>query len=235
MPSVQGWLLGGLKPTWAEEEWVSAYVMRRSKLLVATAEGERVVPPPYLRAHLAEAHHGELGHVGAPRVLTSLREVYWWPGMRRDVEGVVGACLACQLEGGVFRRRDVLGGHLAPRMPRVAWSLDCAPAIRTHKGEKATILVAVDDFSKFVLLIPLVQLSGTTVAQALLERIFGVYGRPRRVRVDQGREFMGDVRSLLALLEVEVVTTSPLSPWTNGIAERMVRFAKGVVRKALVG
>ena len=51
----------------------------------------------------------------------------------------------------VFRRRDRLGGHLAPNMPRVAWSLDCAPAVRTKEG-KALILVMVDDFSKLTLL-----------------------------------------------------------------------------------
>ena len=46
---------------------------------------------------------------------------------------------------------------------------------------------------------------------------------------------MGDFRAMMATLGVEIVTTSPLSPWTNGIAERMVRFCKGLIRKALLG
>ena len=34
---------------------------------------------------------------------------------------------------------------------------------------------------------------------------------------------------------VEVICTAPFAPWTNGIAERMVRFAKDLLKKALTG
>ena len=36
-------------------------------------------------------------------------------------------------------------------------------------------------------------------------------------------------------LGIEIVCTSPVSPWINGIAERRVCFSKGLIRKALMG
>ena len=36
-------------------------------------------------------------------------------------------------------------------------------------------------------------------------------------------------------LGVAVVRTAPYAPWTNGIAERMVKFVKGLLKKALTG
>lgn len=108
---------------------------------------------------------------------------YWWPGWTADVARVVTNCLGCQLMDAVFRRRDRLGGHLAPRMPRVAWSLDCAASIKTKTG-KATILVMVDDFSKLCILRVLNDLNSSLVTQCFLENVVCLYGRPSRVRVD---------------------------------------------------
>jgi hypothetical protein len=32
-----------------------------------------------------------------------------------------------------------------------------------------------------------------------------------------------------------VTATAPFAPWTNGIAEHMVKFTKGLIKKALTG
>ena len=93
----------------------------------------------------------------------------------------------------------------------------------------------VDDFSKFAILALLPRLDSTAVAEAFLERVLAVYGRPQRVRVDGGVEFKGKFTALMEALGVERLQTSPHSPWTNGIVERMVRFVKSLVRKTLIG
>ena len=120
-------------------------------------------------------------------------------------------------------------------MPQIAWSLDCAPAIQTSKDSEAPVLVIVDDFSKFVILVPMESLTSTNVANAFLERVLAAYGRPMRVRIDGGSEFMKDFRGLVEGLGIDLIVTNPLSPWANGIAERMVHFCKGLVRKTLLG
>lgn len=128
------------------------------------ADGERVVPRPLDRPRLVEQCHEALMHVGYERVHAVLAETYWWPGMRSDVRHHCEHCLACQLQSVVFRRRDTLGGHLVTSGPRTSWSLDCAPAIATADGTRQSILVMVDDFSKFTILAVLPVLSSKVVA-----------------------------------------------------------------------
>lgn len=81
--------------------------------------------------------------------------------------------------------------------PRVAWSLDCAPSIKTADGSRYSILVAVDDFTRYTLCVVLPRLDSNSVKKAFVERIVGPYGRPQRVRTDQGREFEGSFAEFL--------------------------------------
>ncbi len=113
--------------------------------------------------------------------------------------------------------------------------MDCTPSIKTTGGKRASVLVVVDDFSKFCLLHILPDLTSAAVATAFLTHVLCVYGKPRRVRVDQGSEFLGDFAQKMRVLGVEVSYTCPVSPWTNGITERMIGFMKTLVRKVLVG
>ena len=84
----------------------------------------------------------------------------------------------------MFRRRDEIGGHLAAAAPRIAWSLDCAPGILSESGERSSVLVMVDDFTCFVILVPLTRLDSASVRREFLHRVLAVYGRPRQVRTD---------------------------------------------------
>lgn len=53
--------------------------------------------------------------------------------------------------------------------------------------------------------------------------------------MDRGKEFQGDFQGLCDHLGIQVVRTAVHSPWTNGVAERTVRFAKDLIKKVLVG
>ena len=51
-----------------------------------------------LRQHiLAEAHNSRYSiHLGATKMYHELQEVYWWNGMKRDIEDFVSKCPNCQ-------------------------------------------------------------------------------------------------------------------------------------------
>lgn len=91
----------------------------------------------------------------------------------------------------------------------------------------------VDDFTRYVIAVRIPQLTSAAVRQAFVERVLTVYGKPSRVRTDNGREFEGDFAALLAALGIERIRTRPVSPWTNGRAERMVRRVKQLIRRSL--
>ena len=97
------------------------------------------------------------------RTIAAVSTNYYWPGLEQDVRRVAQSCLPCQLQTAVFRRREEVGGHLAADQPRVAWSLDCAPGLNTPSGRRKSILICVDDFSRYVVLIPMDRLDSASV------------------------------------------------------------------------
>ena len=74
------------------------------------------------------------------------------------------------------------------------------------------MLVIVDDFTRYVVAVPLPRVDSRSVRLAFVERILAVYGRPYRVRTDGGREFEGEFATLLSSLGIEKITTRPISP-----------------------
>lgn len=73
------------------------------------------------------------------------------------------------------------------------------------------------------------------VIQAFLSHIICILRKPLCVRTDASLEFTGKFVDLLLELKIKHTVTYPISPWTNRIVERMVRFVKSLHRKALVG
>ena len=62
------------------------YSFSRGCLISKEAEGDRIIPPPCLRADIISQVHEELLHVGWERTFSILRNSYAWPGMRQDVQ-----------------------------------------------------------------------------------------------------------------------------------------------------
>ena len=108
--------------------------------------------------------------------------------------------------------------------------LACIYALQ-KKGNRETIIIAVDDCSKLVILGVLSNLSSNAVSQWFADRILGPYGAPDLVRTDNGKEFEGKFTELLRTLGIEHRLTRTHSPWTNGRAERTVRTVKSMIRR----
>lgn len=196
-------------------------------------EGEKIVPPPCLRADIVHKMHEELVHMGWERTYQALRKSYMWPGMRAEVQQLCQACLTCQLASGVFRRKNVLTSHLSAHCPREAWSIDLAPGLKMPNGERSNIVVCVDDFSKFVILDIIPSRQASDLKAWILKNVLGPYGRPLQIRSDQGNEFAGVFSQFLKDNNIKHVQSRPHSPWTNGRAERMVKTTKECIRKVL--
>ena len=83
----------------------------------------------------------------------------------------------------------------APSSPKGPWdtlSVDIVgplPADRRHEF----IIVFVDCFSRYTVLVPASNHTADTVSNALLCHVVPYFGTPRRLLSDRGREFVGDV------------------------------------------
>ncbi len=98
-------------------------------------------------------------HPGRDRTLAAARSKYYWPSLRIDVEKDISQCLSCAQTKGTTSTAPILEYHL-PAGPFDVVGIDLLQLPRSTQGS-VYILVCVDHFSRFVVLAPLRNTSGT--------------------------------------------------------------------------
>lgn len=184
---------------------------------------ERIVIPASLRKEMVRRVHE--GHLGVDKCQRRARGVMWWPGMARDVERAVLACETCQRHR-VAPAREPLQPHAVPELP---WEV-LAGDIFEFRGKQ--YLLVVDYFSKFVEISHLGNLQSSTVIESL-KQMFSRHGIPKKIITDNGTQFTSsEFKTFCKMWEFIHVTSSPMYPRSNGLAERNVRTVKGLMLKA---
>jgi transposase InsO family protein len=110
--------------------------------------------------------------------------------------------------------------NLPASRPNDVWSYDFMSG-RTREGGALRILNVVDEYTRLCLGSNVARSIGARDVQAELERLFGLYGRPRLLRSDNGREFMA--QSLAEWLAEQGVSQAFIekgSPQQNAFVER---------------
>ena len=111
------------------------------------------IPESSLRVKIIKELHDE-GHVGRDRTLQLVKDSYFWPTIRREVEKYVERCHVCQVSKG---KATNAGLYMPLPTPSHTWkdlSMDFVLGLpRTQRGFDS-IFVVVDRFSKMVHFIP---------------------------------------------------------------------------------
>ncbi|WVZ63530.1 hypothetical protein U9M48_013154 [Paspalum notatum var. saurae] len=98
---------------------------------------------------LQEAHAGGLaGYFGVKKTLDMLSDHFFWPHMRRDVQGHVGCCIVCLK---AKSRLNPHGLYTPLPIPHVPWkdiSMDFVLGLPRSPRGRDSIFVVVDRFSK---------------------------------------------------------------------------------------
>ena len=96
------------------------------------------------------------------------------------------------------------------------------------------ILTYVDHFSKWAEAVPLRNKETTTVADALVDKMFTRVGMPFEILSDQGKEFdSGLMHELCERLGINKVRTSAYKPSTNGATERFHRTLNSMMGRVV--
>ena len=97
------------------------------------------------------------------------------------------------------------------------------------------LIVFVDCFSRYSILVPASNHTASTVSDALLRHVVPYFGTPRRLLSDRGREFVGEVWAKLThSLGIQRLLTSPYHPEGNSINERSHRTINNMLRARLL-
>ena len=94
------------------------------------------------------------------------------------------------------------------------------PLPESGKGNKY-IMVMVDQFSKWMEIQPLAEISAETTARAAIDNFFSRFGYPLQIHTDQGKNFDGNLfQQMCSLLQITKTRTTPYRPCSNGQVER---------------
>lgn len=180
---------------------------------------------PELRNHLLSALHSSPvgGHSGVRATYHRVKGIFYWPGLKADVEHFIAACPICQRA----KHENCLQPGLLEPLPvaDMAWqhlSMDFIEGLPNSLG-KEVIMVVVDRFTKYAHFIPLSHpYSVLTVAQAMVDNIIKLHGPPKMIISDRDRIFTSKLwKDIFTALKVELRYSSAYHPQTDGQTERV--------------
>jgi transposase-like protein len=112
------------------------------------------------------------------------------------------------------------------------WSVDLfGPLPETKRRRNKYVLIAVEHWTKHLVLVPLVDKTPACTAYAFKYAVLAYHGACAEVCTDGGREWLGEFDALMTDCFIDHRVTSPYHPQANGGAERCVQTAKRALRK----
>ena len=172
-------------------------------------------------------------HLGGQALCRLFSDRYSHKAGRSICIEVAQSCPECQ-RGSDYGHRQKTTGTIESKGPWDTLSVDIVgplPADRRHEF----IIVFVDCYSRFTILVPASNHTADTVSEALLRHVVPYFGTPRRLLSDRGREFVSEVwQKLTTTLGIQRVLTSPYHPEGNSINERSHRTMNNMLRARLL-
>ena len=177
------------------------------------------------------------GHKGVSKTFTRLRQNYYWPGLKKQVQAIIGRCLICQQNKLVrckTKQPMVLMNTPGSSFDKVAMDM-VGPLPRT-KSVCEYILTMQDLLSKFCILTPMMAISSIDIADAFLKRLVYTHGAPKAVLTDQGSNFTSTLmRNIAKLCKLKHYTTTAFRPQSNGSIKRMHHSLKEYLKIYITG
>ncbi|KAK7094687.1 hypothetical protein V1264_019601 [Littorina saxatilis] len=174
----------------------------------------QLVVPSSHRAEAMRGVHEDLFHTHAEDAIRQARLRFFWPYMARDIETKIKKCSRCIRRGA--RQQKAPMNSIETSFPLELLSIDYLTI--DVKGQKQNILVVMDHFTKFGTAICTKDQTAKTVAKALWNNFFMIYGFPKRILSDQGRDFESQLlKEVCDLAGIKKCRTTPYHPSGNPV------------------
>ncbi|KRX73465.1 Transposon Ty3-G Gag-Pol polyprotein [Trichinella sp. T6] len=218
-----------LKSLWAQR--------RRMKMTngVLTREWEtlgtnkKTMLPLIPRARVPEVldlihNHPTGGHLGVAKSLEKIRQRFYWPQQREDVEDWCRTCDAC-----ASRKAPQAKARAPMQIQPVGYPFQrigvdvLGPLEETKRGNRY-LLVICDYFTKWPEAFPMPDAEATTIARHLVNGILCRFRAPETIHSDQGRNFESAlIKELCELFGTSKTRTTAYHPQSAGLVELMNR------------
>uniref|UniRef100_A0AAY4C672 Gypsy retrotransposon integrase-like protein 1 n=1 Tax=Denticeps clupeoides TaxID=299321 RepID=A0AAY4C672_9TELE len=183
---------------------------------------QQLLLPQEFRGDVLRSLHDNSGHLGFDKTYGLIRERFYWPRMKEEVERYCKNCGRC-IQRKTLPTRAAELKHLTSEGPM---DLICIDFLSLEPDSKnvCNVLVVTDHYTRYAQAFPTKDQKSSTVAKVLWEKFFIHYGLPRQVHSDQGRDFECHlIHDLLKMLGVKKSRTTPYHPQGDPQPERFNR------------
>ena len=185
-------------------------------------KGIRIIIPRSLRPETLQRIHA--AHLGIEKCRARARTAVFWPGINAAIDDVVSQCSTYQQHQQSNQREPLI----PQQVPQRPW---CTVAADIFYFKGRDYLLVVHYFSKFPEVARLPNKTSEAVIMAMKD-MFARHGIPERVIADNMPFNSLKFKSFASDWEIEVVTSSPHYPKSNGLVERNVQTMKRLLKKA---
>ena len=224
LQAVRKYVLEGWPDSRQIPDSLASYVAVRGTLSVANDLlmcGCRIVIPVSLRSQVLQQIHS--GHLGITKCRERAKQSVWWPSLSSQLAQFVSDCVVCARE-----QQPIVETLRPSELPQLPWQKVAADFFQYESDQ---YLLLVDYFSRYMEVARVSSLSASVVVQQF-KSIFARHGYPETLVSDNGPPFSSsDFSKWLRSHGICHVTSSPLHPEGNGLAERHVKTVKSLLRK----
>ncbi|GJX04548.1 putative reverse transcriptase domain-containing protein [Tanacetum coccineum] len=181
-----------------------------------------------------EAHKSKYSiHPGADKMYYDLRDMYWWPGMKRDIATYVSKCLTCSKVKAEHQRPS--GLLQQPEIPEWKWdkiTMDFITKLPRSKNGHDTIWVIVDRLTKSAHFLAIREdYSTERLARIYIDEIVARHGVPVSIISDRDGRFTSRCwQTVQKALGTRLDMSTAYHPQTNGQSERTIQTLEDMLR-----
>lgn len=211
------------------------YLIKNGILHYVTPDSDDNRPKPLVpkqsRLGLLRIFHDEQCHIGPDKTIESIKRHFWFPRLAHFVRKYIKHCLLCAIKK---TRTGPLQGKIMnvvkPNTPMKVLHADCLGPLKESSLGYKHILVLVDAFTKYCMLIPLKTVTAGETKQAFLLFI-SLFGTPEQIIMDAGTNFKNlSFPKYLDSLNITYHYTTPDIHRSNGQVERYMRTIMNLIR-----
>jgi len=177
-----------------------------------------------MRKSIVVKFHDLMGHFAVDRTVSKIKELYWFPGMKRYVRRHISMCFEClvnKVPGG--KRQGLLHPIPSGKRPFAIVHLDHLGPFVTSSKRNKELLVIIDNMTRFVRLYPVKDTSAKNVLKSLKDFVED-FGLPYRMISDRGSCYTSkDFERFCNENGILHTLNSTSHPRANGMVERTNR------------
>ena len=187
------------------------------------SENGQLVIPKSLRQDILKKFHNDpmAGHYGIKKTTNRIMSLFYWIGIRNDIEKYVKTCELCRKYKPTNMKPAVLLQTLSTNKRFEIIAVDLfGPLPKTEEGYQ-WILIVEDICSRWVEIFPLKDATAENCALTLLNEVILRYGIPRRLHTDNGSQFISALMQKLTFcLGIKQTFTAIYHPEANPVERK---------------